>query len=99
MSRHIADDSIVVATDSYISETVDGELVVLNVDTGTYYSLAGVGNEIWQELHDPITVEGLYESVSEKYDVDKEECRSDVLSFVTQLREADLLEVENDEKR
>ena len=30
-----------------ISETIDGEAVVINLDSGHYYSLDGTAGEIW----------------------------------------------------
>lgn len=30
-----------------ISENVDGEVVIINLDSGTYYSTTGVGADVW----------------------------------------------------
>jgi hypothetical protein len=39
-----------------ISDTIDGEVVIVNLDKGFYYSLDGIGAEVWrlmvQEGHD-----------------------------------------------
>ena len=36
-----------VNTPPVIHETLDGEVIVVNLDTGTYYSIPGTGAEIW----------------------------------------------------
>ncbi|HKN95311.1 MAG TPA: PqqD family protein [Thermoleophilaceae bacterium] len=35
-----------------VHETIDGETIVIHLETGTYYSLAGCGPEIWELLAD-----------------------------------------------
>ena len=39
-----------VNTPSIVSEVLDGEGVMINLDTGTYYSASGVGGAIWSLL-------------------------------------------------
>ncbi len=39
-----------VNTPAIVSEVLDGEGVMINLDTGTYYSAAGVGGAIWSLL-------------------------------------------------
>lgn len=96
MSRHITDDSTVVTKDAHLSETVDGERIILDMESGTYYSLDGIGDEIWRQLDEPTPVEDIYSAISEEYDIERSECRSDIISFVQQLWEANLLELSDD---
>lgn len=39
-----------VNTPPVIHQTLDGEVIVVNLDTGTYYSITGMGTEIWTAL-------------------------------------------------
>ena len=41
MSRYV------VSTQEVVHETIDGEAILLHLGTGSYYSLAGSGAEIW----------------------------------------------------
>ena len=36
--------------DQIVHETIDGETVVINLDSGSYYSLEGSGAELWSRL-------------------------------------------------
>jgi hypothetical protein len=35
-----------------VHETIDGETIVIHMETGTYYSLTGLGSELWLLLVD-----------------------------------------------
>ena len=39
-----------------VHEKVEDEVIVINLDNGTYYSLAGVAAAIWQRLSQPTTL-------------------------------------------
>ena len=36
--------------DQIVHETIDGETVVINLDSGSYYSLEGSGADLWSRL-------------------------------------------------
>lgn len=36
--------------DQIVHETIDGETVVINLDSGNYYSLEGLGADLWSRL-------------------------------------------------
>jgi len=38
-----------------VHETIDGETILIHLDTGTYYSLNGTGPEIWALLADGVS--------------------------------------------
>lgn len=96
MSDSLVDDTVVVSTDDNLSETIDENRVVLNLDSGTYYALSGIGDEIWTQVQTPISVEDVCNTVCEMYEVADTECRADVLRFLSELRDAGLIEVRND---
>ena len=45
-------------------EVIDGEVVVVNLENGTYYSLDGVGADLWVRLADGSTLEALVAGVA-----------------------------------
>ena len=44
---------ITVNAPQVIHEAIDGEVIVINLGTGTYYSLKGSAAEIWQLIQEP----------------------------------------------
>ena len=84
--------SRMVAARDQISTELEGEVVVLNTKTGKYYTLDGVGTEVWRYLRDAVTVTELCEQVEAQYEVTKERCQADVLALLDDLSAAGLVE-------
>ncbi|WP_336000313.1 PqqD family peptide modification chaperone [Halorientalis halophila] len=95
--RTLPADAVVQATDACLHTTVDGEEVLLQTETGEYYGLNAVGTRIWEAVQEPRRVADVEETIRAEFDVSAAACREDVQAFLTDLREAQLLElVESD---
>lgn len=90
----IESDTTVVAAETHVSTTVDGETVLLNNETGTYQGLTGVGPRIWELVQEPTTVETVVETLSTEYDVDSQQCEHDVRAFLRELSAEQLVEID-----
>ncbi len=72
-----------------VSETIDNESVVINLEKGTYYSIRGIGSEIWDALRAGIPSEQLVaEIVSHSAD---ESTALATQSFIDELLAEELL--------
>ncbi|PYZ94646.1 PqqD family protein [Salipaludibacillus keqinensis] len=76
-----------------IVSDMDGEKVMLSVNNGKYYNLGVMGGEIWDMLHQPISIELIVEELLNRYDVDYEQCKHQVLTFLDKLRDESLIEI------
>ena len=80
--------------ESVLSRELDGELVVLNLSGGTYFSLDPVGTRIWQLIQ---TCNGRLEEVLrrllEEFAVDEQSARADLLALVASLEKNALVEL------
>ena len=89
----VALDRRVRIPESVLSRELDGELVVLNLSGGTYFSLDPVGTRIWQLIQ---TCNGRLEAVVprllEEFAVDEQRARVDLLTLVSTLKEHGLVE-------
>lgn len=74
-----------------IHEKIEGEVVILNLDNGSYYGLAGCANEIWQLVNSDLTLADIIAQISKRYAGNTEEINSSITSFINQLVEEDLL--------
>ena len=83
----------VVASSRQVSTDVDGESVILNFDQGVYYGLEHVGARVWELLRSPISVGEVRDRVVGEFDVDSEQCEADLLSLLSELAAAGLIEV------
>ncbi len=75
---------------------MEGEAVLLNVQTGVYFGLDKTGTAIWQMLEKKPRVETALKSMVEEYDVDPATCRQDMMKFISSLEKNGLLEVHAD---
>ncbi len=89
----ITSDSTVVATPHQVSCTVHGEVVILQMSDGVYYSLDAVGARVWDRLQQPTTVRELCQLVLAEYEVEAERCERDLLVLLHDLAEASLIQV------
>ena len=66
-------------------ETIDGEVVVVNLDTGTYFSLDGTGMRIWDWMDGSRTIEGLVRTARASFGGDPAAMETAIRAFVEQL--------------
>lgn len=76
---------------SVISEVIDGETIVLNFESGHYYSFNPTASEIWTRVcaGDPVAV--ATERVARRFSGDAATIRSEVAAFVRRLENEHLI--------
>jgi hypothetical protein len=79
------------APDNYSWRDVNNELVVLNLQSGEYFTFNDVGRLIWLSLNDGKTVKDTSRSVVEQYATTEEKAVTDVRSFIDNLLSEHLL--------
>jgi hypothetical protein len=84
-------DAVVVQDAEPVTAEVDGEIVMMSISEGAYFGLNGVGSEIWDLLHEPMSITNLCEKLAGEYDVDEETLSRTVTHFVQQMLERRLL--------
>src|SRR3954466_491344 len=82
-----------VNTAKVIHETVEGETLIINTETGVYYSTSGSGAVLWQLLDQGQDVSSIVEQFFQQYSgtPDVEEIREEISRFVGELLQEDLL--------
>ncbi len=64
---------------------MDEEVVMMSVEKGNYYGLNRVGSEIWEKLTEPLTVGSLCDKLMQEFDVEKEQCEREVITYLEKL--------------
>lgn len=72
---------------------LSGEKVMIDFESGKYYLLKGVGNDIWDMIQQDISYGDIITNILKEYDVDDKTCRETVQSFMEKLLENDFIEV------
>lgn len=70
---------------------MEGETVMLSMDQGEYFGLGGAGSRIWDLLAEPVSPAVICEHITAEFDVDAGVCQADVVAFLGDLLEADLV--------
>lgn len=77
--------------DSVMFRELEGESVLLNIDTETYFGLDDVGTRFWIVLKDSDSIQDAYEILLDEYEVDPDSLREDLEELLAQLVEKGLL--------
>jgi len=77
-----------------LSTEVEGETVLLNLESGQYYSLDTTGTRMWALLAQHGRIEPAIAAMLDEYDVSAETLRRDMIALVEQLAMHGLLRVD-----
>ena len=84
---------VVVANVDVLSTDIEDGVVMMDVESGNYYSLDAIASEIWKRLSQPTPVKDLCESLIAEFDAESDVITADVLALLSQLAERKLIEV------
>ena len=76
-----------------ISQTVDGELLILNREQEKIHQLNPIASFIWQRLDGQVSIDQIVTAITERYDVKEEVAKRDLESLVNELSDLKLIEV------
>jgi len=68
-----------------ISENIDGEVVIANLQTGIYYSIERVGADVWPWFENGISEEDLVKTAVAHYSGDRSDIEAGMNAFVQKL--------------
>src|SRR5712692_6668695 len=74
-----------------IHEVFDDEVVIVNLETGSYYSLAQAGTAIWRLVTQGIAENDLVRSIQQQYQGSGSEIAESVKKFVAELQQESLI--------
>ncbi len=86
-------------SDDVVFRELDGEAVILNLESGVYFGLDEVGTRFWQLIEQDGRVKLALEALESEYDVENEVLRADVDRLVDALVEKGLMVREHDDPR
>ncbi len=79
-----------------VHDEIDGEVLVIHSETGSYHSMRGLAGSIWAAASVGVRVDEVVEQVSAALPIDAAEVVPDVEAFVAALVEHDLVVEEGD---
>lgn len=76
----------------FIETELDGEAVIMNVDTGRFHALKDTGLAIWRLIDGKRSMAAIEAELLRTYDVDEMRCRAECERFFASLKRAGFIE-------
>lgn len=73
------------------AEVIEGEAVIINLETGVYYSLDGAAGTLWQMVGERLDVRSMVDALVDAYEVEASDAERDVRRVLEQLVEEGLV--------
>lgn len=79
--------------DEVVFRDMDGEAVLLNLESGVYFGLDSVGTRIWHLIREHESPETVLAILLEEYEVEEAQSEKDLLEILAQMNEKGLVEI------
>lgn len=86
-------DATVRIPEDVVFRELDGEAVLLNLESGIYFGLDPVGTRIWQLVEEHQALRRVLAALQAEFDAPPADLEADLVRFVDQLRGKGLLTV------
>ena len=83
--------------ESYLARELDGEMVILNLESGAYYSANQIASLIWKGLLGDKTPAEIAEGIAQSFDIDEPTATADVRELLVGLVQEGILEPVEDQ--
>jgi len=83
--------TIVEKNKELLESSVDDETILLSMINSKYYGMDPVASRIWQLLEKPMPINDIINTLCKEYDVTTEKCRNDVIAFLENLIDEELI--------
>jgi hypothetical protein len=80
-----------------IHETIEGEVILIDLKTGTYYSLRDAGAAVWQAIEQGAGEEGIAAELGSRYEASEPEIRDAVRRLLAELEREGLIRADDGE--
>jgi hypothetical protein len=90
-------DTKITRTDQFVETEIEGEIVLMNHESGKFYTMAGTAARTWQLIQDGIRLKDIVVALSREYEVKPQRCLEDIQSVIGDLERGGLVVIDNNE--
>lgn len=87
----LPDDLVLRSSDDVLVRALDGEAVLLDMQSGKYFGLNEVGARVWQLMETGSNVGAIRAAVVAEFEVDEAQAAEDLASLVAELERRGLV--------
>ena len=78
-------------TPKIVSETIEGEVIIINFDSGNYYSSDDLGCEVWSLIEQRHSIEDILTTINNRYTSNTFDLNDTVQAFISELQQEQLI--------
>ena len=78
--------------ENVVFQVLDGQAVVLNLDSGYYFGLNEVGTRFWQRLGETGSLDTIVEGLLGEFEVERSVLEQDIAELINDLKTRKLVE-------
>jgi hypothetical protein len=78
-------DTLVRVPKDVVFRELDGEAVILNLESGMYFGLDAIGTRIWRLVEEYGSLRAVWEAMQREFEAPGEALQSDLLTFINEL--------------
>jgi hypothetical protein len=91
--NQLTPETIIGRSEALLSSNLGEDVVMMDIEQGSYYGLEAVAARIWALTEQPVSVGALCEQLVAEYQVAPEQCRQEVITFLGELLERQIVQV------
>jgi Coenzyme PQQ synthesis protein D (PqqD) len=89
----VTDATLISRSPTVLTAEVDGEVLMMSIERGCYFSLNDVGYDIWRRLDPPCSFADLIDSLAADYDTPRATIMEDVQALLSRMVAEDIVRV------
>jgi coenzyme PQQ synthesis protein D (PqqD) len=80
------------------SQIIDGEAIIINLESGNYYNLNSTGTDIWDCIEKGVLVCQIADAVGQRYDGNQRDIENSVSQLINELEKEELIVIDGSEE-
>ncbi|MEP6619820.1 MAG: PqqD family peptide modification chaperone [bacterium] len=81
-------------SDAVLSSDLGTDVVAMDIEHGTYFGLESVAGRIWTLLAEPTAAGAVCDRLAGEYEVSHEQCDRDVLAFMGDMLQHQIIQID-----
>jgi hypothetical protein len=87
-------DASVRVAENVVFRELDGEAVILNLQSGVYFGLDAVGTRVWQLCQEQGSIRSVCQAMQKEFDVSADTLQADLLALLDELSAKGLVTIQ-----
>lgn len=91
-SENLLHTRYTIDSESIFSRTLEEETIILNLETGQYFSTEHIGTRIWELLQQKHSLREIAQTLSNEFEADENQVVEDLTEFIGELESRGLVQ-------